>query len=149
MSAANHLISERISPDFFTVLELSQSISDLTNGRFDITVGPLVDLWGFGAGSNGSQKKPDQNLLNTILSNVGWENLILDKESFSIKKIKPISIDLSAIAKGFGADKVAELLSAKDKLLRGFSIEGKFIEEEMFNKALDNFLNELDDILKN
>lgn len=38
---------------------------------------------------------------------------------------------------------------AKDKLLRGFSIEGKFIEEEMFNKALDNFLNELDDILKN
>jgi thiamine biosynthesis lipoprotein len=104
---------QKISPDFFNVLELSQSISLLTNGRFDITVGPLVDLWGFGAGSNDDQKIPDQQLLDTILSNVGWTNLILDKENTSIKKLKSIRIDLSAVAKGYGVDKIAELLSSK------------------------------------
>jgi thiamine biosynthesis lipoprotein len=102
-----------ISQDFFSVLELSQSISVLTNGRFDITVGPLVDLWGFGARSNDDQKIPDQQLLDRIMPNIGWKNLILDKKNTSIKKLRPISIDLSAVAKGFGVDKVAELLSSK------------------------------------
>lgn len=102
-----------ISPDFFTVLELSQSISLLTNGRFDITIGPLVDLWGFGAGSYLDQKIPDADILASTLANVGWNNLVLDSQNRAIKKLRPISIDLSAIAKGYGVDKVAELLASK------------------------------------
>jgi thiamine biosynthesis lipoprotein len=103
---------QRISSDFFTVLELSQHISALTNGRFDITIGPLVDLWGFGAGSEKDQKIPDSDMLEITRSKVGWKNLVLDKENSSIKKLKPIRIDLSAIAKGYAVDKVSELLSS-------------------------------------
>jgi thiamine biosynthesis lipoprotein len=102
-----------ISPDFFTVLELSQSISLLTDGRFDITIGPLVDLWGFGADNYESQKVPDADLLASTLANVGWNNLVLDSQNKAIKKLRPISINLSAIAKGYGVDKVAELLTSK------------------------------------
>lgn len=104
---------QKISPDFFTVLELSHHISVLTNGSFDITIGPLVDLWGFGAGSDPYQKVPDSDILDKTKSKVGWKNLVLDKENSSIKKLKPISIDLSAIAKGYGVDKISELLSSK------------------------------------
>ena len=103
-----------ISTDFFTVLELSQSFSLLTSGRFDITIGPLVDLWGFGAATDLYQKIPSRDLLEQTLDNVGWHNLVLDKENRAIKKIKPISINLSAIAKGYGVDKVAELLTSKN-----------------------------------
>ena len=103
-----------ISSDFFAVLELSQSISLLTDGRFDITIGPLVDLWGFGAGSYSDQKIPDEDLLASTLINVGWNNLVLDSQNRAIKKLRPISINLSAIAKGYGVDKVADLLASKD-----------------------------------
>jgi thiamine biosynthesis lipoprotein len=103
-----------ISEDFFTVLELSESFSLLTSGRFDITIGPLVDLWGFGAATDQDQKIPDRGLLEQTLDNVGWYNLVLDKENRAIKKLKPININLSAIAKGYGVDKVAELLTSKN-----------------------------------
>jgi thiamine biosynthesis lipoprotein len=105
---------KNISSDFFTVLELSQSISLLTSGRFDITIGPLVDLWGFGADSYQDQRIPDADILARTLANVGWHNLVLDKQNRAIKKLRPISINLSAIAKGYGVDKVAELLTSKN-----------------------------------
>ncbi len=101
---------QTISTDFFKVVELSQSISLLSDGRFDITIGPLVNLWGFGAGSDKEQKIPDESLIEQTKSKVGWQNLVLDKEKLAIQKLKPINIDLSAIAKGYGVDKVSNLL---------------------------------------
>ncbi len=101
---------QTISADFFKVVELSQSISLLSEGRFDITIGPLVDLWGFGAGSSDTQKIPDEKLIEQAKSRVGWQYLVLDKDKLAIQKLKPVSIDLSAIAKGYGVDKVSALL---------------------------------------
>lgn len=101
---------QTISADFFKVVALSQSISALTDGRFDITIAPLVDLWGFGAGSKKEQIIPSESLIEQAKLLVGWKNLILDKDRLAIQKLKPVNIDLSAIAKGYGVDKVSDLL---------------------------------------
>jgi len=127
---------QTISADFFKVVELSQSISSLTDGRFDITIGPLVDLWGFGAGSGDTQIIPSESLIEQAKSIVGWKNLVLDKDKLAIQKLKPINIDLSAIAKGYGVDKVSDLLELNgvenylveiggEVKVKGFNKEGK------------------------
>lgn len=110
-----------VSKDFFSVVEKALEVSRLTNGAFDITVGPLVNLWGFGP-ENKSFKIPDKNKLLDALSKTGFSKIKLDEKTSSlIKENENIYIDLSAIAKGFGVDKVAEYLVENN--FRDFMVE--------------------------
>lgn len=98
-----------ISSRFLAVLNLSNEISALSEGAFDVTVMPLVNLWGFGP--NWTQNAaPTQAQINIALEQVGYEAILVDQASSRINKMKPVAIDFSAVAKGYGVDEVAEYL---------------------------------------
>ncbi len=94
------------SRDFAVVVAEAQRVSRLTGGAFDITVGPLVDAWGFGPG--GATESPDDETLLDLLFFTGFQQLQVDESSNTVRKSRPeCRIDLSAIAKGFAVDQVA------------------------------------------
>jgi thiamine biosynthesis lipoprotein len=100
-----------VSTELMTVLQLATDVSEMSGGAFDATVGPVVNLWGFGP-SKGQLKEPDVGLISALMAHVGYKKLILDVEASRIKKLDPaLYIDLSGIAKGYAVDKVAEFLS--------------------------------------
>ena len=100
-----HVLSELL----FDLLNSSQQISQSTSGLFDVTVGPLVNLWGFGAQK--TDIDPSQSQIEQMLADVGYQNIELRPESLEVRKKRDIYIDLSAIAKGYGVDLVAQQLS--------------------------------------
>jgi thiamine biosynthesis lipoprotein len=99
-----------LSPDTARVIELSLEISRLTGGTFDISVGPLVELWGFGPGVRG-EKAPSEQQISEGLARVGYEKILLRRVPAAISKQVPeLHIDLSAVAKGYAVDALAEIL---------------------------------------
>lgn len=100
----------KVSPDTLTVVGEALKVAELSGGAFDPTIGPLVDLWGFGALSSG-QDIPDFAQIKEILSAIGHRNVRARVSSSGLGKIRDgLRIDLAGIAKGFGVDKVAEYL---------------------------------------
>ncbi len=99
----------KISNDFFQVMKAGQKIHRLSNGAWDGTVNPLVDLWGFGR--NGRQNKiPPKSEIAALLSDIGFANIEVLSPGFLVKKQAAVTVDLSSIAKGYGVDEVAVLL---------------------------------------
>lgn len=88
------------------ILPMAQSISEATDGAFDITVAPLVNAWGFGF-KNG--EIPNEAEVDSLLELVGYKAISLNNGLIHKEK-SGIVIDLSAIAKGFGTDQIANLL---------------------------------------
>ena len=110
------------SDDLIKVLQLSDEIRKLTLGAFDITIGPLVDLWGFGSESDlPFGQLPTQEEIRDAKSRMGAENLVINQAKMEIIKKKAIQIDLSAVAKGYSVDEVALLLDS-------LGLESYFIE---------------------
>ena len=100
-----------VRPDemFKDVFSLAMDISKETDGAFDITVAPLVNAWGFGF-NNGSQ--PSRHQVDSLLRLVGYEKVSM--VDGKVKKKDPrIMLDCSAIAKGYGTDRVARLLQSR------------------------------------
>jgi thiamine biosynthesis lipoprotein len=92
------------------VVETAQTISVMSKGMFDVTVGPLVELWGFGPGERTTQP-PDTEQIEKALENVGYKKLAVQVNPPALKKTVPgLHLDLSAIAKGYAVDQIAELL---------------------------------------
>ncbi len=100
-----------VSKETLFVIDYALSVSHQTNGKFDITVSPLINLWGFG--SEDFLGFPSGEAIKKAQQYVGWEALIVDIENQQIKKEKPLTIDLSAIAKGYGVDHLVTLLDSK------------------------------------
>ena len=89
-----------------SLVALSLELSKQTNGAFDITVGPLVDLWGFGPDPV-PEHIPSQDALDALRPVIGYQYLQVQQNPPAILKRADSAIDLSAIAKGFGVDAVA------------------------------------------
>ena len=99
-----------INPELEKVLLVAQEISVLTEGAFDITVGPLVNLWGFGPDKTNNQA-PKAEAIQQALKSVGYQKLVINTRVVTLRKTLPsIAIDLSALAKGYAVDEVAEVL---------------------------------------
>lgn len=97
------------SPDLLTVLDAALKVGRKSEGAFDITIGPLVNLWGFGPEFR-SDQIPDKMAINRLRQQSGQDKLLLDHAKGSIRKRHPdIYIDLSAIAKGYAVDQIAQL----------------------------------------
>ena len=102
-----------ISKDFAYVLSKSIEMGNESGGALDITVGPLVNLWGFGPKEHERIIPPDSEIIKTMeLTGLDKIEVQLDPPS-AMKKIDEVYCDLSATAKGFGVDKVAEYLHSK------------------------------------
>ena len=98
-----------VSAPLMRVLVAARGIGQLTQGAFDVTVGPLVNLWGFGPQQDFTV--PEEARINTALDLVGYEKLQLDASASALKKAHGgMYIDLSAIAKGYGVDAIADYL---------------------------------------
>lgn len=99
----------QLSPETFKVIEYSLSLSEQTNSLFDVTVSPLINLWGFG--EQGLTDFPSDKAIKDAQENIGWQHLVLDADNQKIKKKKSeLTINLSAIAKGYGVDHIAQWL---------------------------------------
>ncbi|MFQ3185258.1 MAG: thiamine biosynthesis lipoprotein, partial [Marinomonas primoryensis] len=96
-----------ISEGMAYVIDKALLISEMSGGEYDITIGPLVNLWGFGPGER-EDKVPSQVLIDEAKSRVGYHYLKLDGRKLT--KEKNIYVDLSSIAKGYGVDMVAQVL---------------------------------------
>lgn len=102
-----------VSRDTFMVLEAALNVSRKTRGAFDPTVGPLVDLWGFGPAESGRTVPPDKRI-ERVLAGTGYRRLRLDRTPPAIAKDHPdLAVNLSGIAKGFGVDKLASFLESQ------------------------------------
>ncbi len=101
-----------ISPPVVEVLEVAQQVSRRSQGAFDVTVGPLVDAWGFGS-QGPTRTPPSEAAIGLLLQRVGYRGLKLDSAASRLEKIDPrMQVDVSAIAKGYGVDRVAGALAA-------------------------------------
>ena len=101
-----------ISPEFMRVIIEAQRISELSGGAFDITVGPLVGLWGFGP-EEPEAGYPDSAKIAAARETIGYRHLVVVDDAHIRKTIPALRLDLNAIAKGYGVDAVAELLERR------------------------------------
>jgi FAD:protein FMN transferase len=100
----------KVSPELYGVIKEALKISQLSNGLFDVTVGPLVNLWGFGP-EEMTTNPPDDAVVKEKLNQIGYQHLKLKEDGTAVKKDMPnVYVDLSGIAKGYGVDQVAALL---------------------------------------
>lgn len=109
----------QLSVETYTVFEAAQAIAEQSGGAFDVTVGPLVNAWGFGP--EALQNPPDDAAIAALLERVGYQKLMLHPEK-KISKARPdLYCDLSAIAKGYAVDAVAEAF--EETGIRNYMVE--------------------------
>lgn len=124
-----------VSADFAQVMALSNDIHDASGGRFDVTLAPLIELWGFGTRTPEDEVPPARDI-NAALDLVGQRDVLTLEGDQLTKSAEGVSVNLSAIAKGFGVDAVARTLSdagatrflveiGGDLLTRGVNAEGE------------------------
>lgn len=101
-----------VSPMTAEVVTLALEIAEASGGAFDPTIGPLVDLWGFGP-SETTDQVPAEEEIESALSMVGWQAIEVDNTANKLRKSEPREIDLSGIAKGYAVDQVADMLEAR------------------------------------
>jgi len=102
----------RVSQQLCRLVEQALEISQETNGAFDITVGPLVNLWGFGP-TGSRDEPPGAAEVEALLTRVGFDKLQTDCEVPALRKAHAgLNVDLSGWAKGFAADELAGILIA-------------------------------------
>jgi FAD:protein FMN transferase len=99
----------RSSEDFFHVLSTGLDVGRQSEGAFDVTVAPLVNLWGFGP-EGGIEEPPTENTIAQLRAQVGQAYLRLNRETFSVMKMRDLSLDFSSLAEGHGVDRVAQWL---------------------------------------
>jgi len=98
-----------VSPDTFFVIKKASEYSKLSQGAFDLTIEPIVKLWGIGTDN---ARIPKQEEIDVLLDLINYEDLILDEESQSVMlRKKGQAIDLGAIAKGYAGDEVKRILT--------------------------------------
>ncbi|HAR61006.1 MAG TPA: thiamine biosynthesis protein ApbE, partial [Alcanivorax sp.] len=93
--------------DFAMVLDEALGLAEATDGAYDVTVGPLVNLWGFGPDPERFEP-PAAEDIEAARQRVGWHKLKLDDRTLT--QPGGVYLDLSSIAKGFAVDKLAHLL---------------------------------------
>ena len=113
----NRGINVPLTPDFITVFEASQKVSAMTDGAFDITVGSLVNLWGFGPNR---KKQASSEFVDSLRKGVGYRKVRIEN-NLLYRENNTVSLNFNAIAKGFCVDKLAEMM--KTKGYQNFMIE--------------------------
>lgn len=109
ISRINHNECDSVDAMMAEVMRLSQHICSISGGCFDPTVGPLVNIWGFGHKTG--LHEPDSATIDSILQSVGMMQCqLIDDDQRIVKKSPATEFDFSAIAKGYGVDQIANML---------------------------------------
>lgn len=117
---------------FLDVFNQAQQVSDDTDGAFDITVAPLVNIWGFGFKQ---EQTPSPHAIDSLMAIIGYKKVSYDGK-YIIKHDPRIMLDCSAIAKGYGVDVVASLLDERG--IKNYLVEigGEIITKGISEKRL-------------
>ena len=110
VSRVNSGECDSVDSYFIDVFNLSQTVSQASSGRFDPTVAPLVDLWGFGRDGR-EVELPDSNSINEALEKIGIDRCRIDN-GIIVKGHCEMEFDFSAIAKGYGVEKIGDMLNS-------------------------------------
>ncbi|GAA3978484.1 FAD:protein FMN transferase [Allohahella marinimesophila] len=102
-----------VAADTLATLKVSQEVYQASKGALDVTVGSLVNLWGFGPQGR-ITREPSQAAIDAAQAGSGFDKLDIDAEQSRIRKTSDIYVDLSAVAKGYAVDEVAEVLENED-----------------------------------
>lgn len=110
-SEVNRYAAERpvkVSQELFDLISACMDYSRRGEGAFDITVGPLMKLWGF---YKGSGRLPHRAEVRTVLDRIGYKNIQLDAAERSVRFLKPgVEMDPGGIGKGYAVDRMVEVL---------------------------------------
>jgi thiamine biosynthesis lipoprotein len=101
-----------VSPDVVKVVTAAVQVSDLSQGALDITIAPLVNLWGMGAAGE-LRDVPDAQRISQALENVGYRKLAFRSDPAALRKELPqLTVDLNAVAPGYTVDLIAGRFAA-------------------------------------
>ena len=127
-----------VSADLATVIKTAKVVHEKSAGAFDVSLKPVVDLWGFGS-TDSAREIPDQTMLETALAQVDMTAITLHGKdgTFSVTRHKAVTLDLSALAKGYAVDQLALLLESRGQqnylveiggevISRGLSPDGNY-----------------------
>lgn len=115
---------------FFQVLECALNLALETDGAFDPTVGPLVNLWGFGPEGQRTTP-PDHAEIQAVHANCGWQKLKLDSAGMRVLQPGNVYVDFSGIAKGYSVDRIAYIFEVAG--IEHFLIE---VGGELYGKGI-------------
>jgi thiamine biosynthesis lipoprotein len=101
-----------VDPELGAVLGFALSLAELSGGAYDVTVGPLVNLWGFGP-DPATNRVPAPAAIEAARALVGWRKVKVDVTAQRARKEPGVRIDLSSLGKGRGVDRVAEYLDGR------------------------------------
>ncbi|MBD8071437.1 FAD:protein FMN transferase [Bacillus sp. PS06] len=98
----------KVSEDLYKLIESGKQYSQIADGTFDISVGPLTSLWHIGYSD---AKKPDESEIQEVLSLIQYEDIELNEDNQTVfLKQSGMKLDLGAIAKGYITDEVLAVL---------------------------------------
>ena len=98
-----------VSAEVARIVAVGLEVAELTEGAFEPTILPLVNIWGFGPQGR-AEEIPSEEELETARAMIGWQALEVREDPPALRKSEPREIDLGGIAKGYGADAVADYL---------------------------------------
>lgn len=103
-------LDSTLDSHFMHTMVRSKAIARETDGAFDMTIGPIVNLWGFGAEN---RSEIDSAMVDSLLTVVGWQKLQIEKSG---RYIRPagLKVDVNAIAQGYTVDVIANFLDSKN-----------------------------------
>ena len=101
-----------VDAELATVMAYALSLAERSGGAYDVTVGPLVNLWGFGP-DPATHQVPDAAAIAAARARVGWQKVQVDTAANRARKPAGVYVDLSSLGKGRGVDRVAEYLDSQ------------------------------------
>jgi thiamine biosynthesis lipoprotein len=120
-NASQTTLEIECSKELASLVAQGRTLSETTEGAFDLTVGPLVDAWGWGP-SGPKSAPPSDETIQKLLESTGWTKLEVDESLPSLRKTDPaVQVDLGAVLQGYAVDRVHDLLARRG--LKEFLIE--------------------------
>ena len=112
ISKVNNNLETKLEPEFVKCFQRAMEISEITHGAFDITAGPLISAWGFGPEDR--QKMTDE-MVQVLKDLIGYEKIRIENGAV-VKETPEMTINMSAIAKGYTCDLIGEFLKNKTRI---------------------------------
>ncbi len=112
----------KVSYETYSIIQRSKDYSKKYNGLFDISIGPITELWGMNS-EYPVTKVPDKKFIDSLVKLVNYENIILNPSDTSVYlAVNGMKLDLGGIAKGYAVDRAAEIM--KEHGMKNFFVNG-------------------------
>jgi len=112
---------QKLPDDLYRVIVHARDLAEKTDGAFDPTIAPLVELWGFGASGKSRTAPPSREEIEAARSWIGWQKIQLDPSNQSLLQPGGLSLDINAIGPGYAVDQIGAVL--KQQGIENFLVE--------------------------